>query len=32
MINNIKDWGIRDKSERDEMIIKKINEEKWIIE
>ena len=31
-LHHLKDWKIRDKSERDKMIIKKINEEKWIID
>ena len=31
-LHHLKDWGIRDKDERDEMIIKKINEERWVID
>lgn len=31
-LHHLKDWEIRDKTERDEMIIKKINEDKWVID
>ena len=31
-IHHLKNWEIRDKEERDKIILEKINEEKWIMD
>ena len=31
-IHHIENWGVRDKTERDRIILEKVNESKWVID